>query len=143
MPLFLNDVEQAVPGQVDGDSLGLLEDDAQLVQRLHHLDPVAVDVLVQPVLVDGVGQMHRRLHVAPAHQHERIPDAEVRVVADPADEKDVSGAVVGIEVRAIVEITVAGTRPGDGLWNLVNGIFVEGPEHHASSPMNRFINPLW
>ena len=58
MPLLLDDVEQPVPRQVDGDALGLVHDDAQLVQRFDDLDAVADDVLVEPVLVDGVGQMY-------------------------------------------------------------------------------------
>ena len=63
--LFLHDVEQAFPGEIDGDALGLVEHDPQLVQRLDDLDAVAVDVLVEPVLVDGVGKVHRGLRSSP------------------------------------------------------------------------------
>ena len=82
VPLLLDDVEQPVPGEVDGDALGLVEDDPQLVQRFGDLDAVAQHVLVQPVLVDAVTQMHRGLGVAAPHQDERVLDPEVGVVAD-------------------------------------------------------------
>ena len=49
--LFLDDVEGAVSRQVDGDTLGLVEDDPQLVQRLDDLDAVPDDALIQPVVV--------------------------------------------------------------------------------------------
>ena len=61
--LLLNDREECLPGQVAGDPLGLVEHDAQRLQRFDDLDAVAVDVLLQSVLVDGVGQMHRGLRV--------------------------------------------------------------------------------
>ena len=41
-----------------------LEHDAQFPQWLKDLDAVAVDVLVQSVGVDRVGQVHRRLDIA-------------------------------------------------------------------------------
>ena len=63
--LLLDDVEQALPGEVGCDAFGFVEDDPQLVQRLDDLDAVAADVLVEPVLIDGVGQVHRGLGVAP------------------------------------------------------------------------------
>ena len=65
VPLLLDDVEQPIPRQVDGHALGLVHDDAQLVQRVGDLDAVAADVLVEPVLVDRVGQVYGGLLVAP------------------------------------------------------------------------------
>ncbi len=61
VPLLLHDVEQPVPRQIDGDALGLVQDDAQPVQRVGDLDAVAHHVLVEPVGVDGVRKVHRRL----------------------------------------------------------------------------------
>ena len=87
--LLLHDVEQALPGEIGCDALGFVEDDPQLVQRLDDLDAVAVDVLVEPVLVDGVGQVHRGLRVPAPDEHERILDPEVGVVADAGDQEDV------------------------------------------------------
>ena len=54
MRLFLDDVEQTLPGEIGRDALGFVEDQSQLVQRLDDLDPVPVDMLVEPILVDGV-----------------------------------------------------------------------------------------
>ena len=61
------------------------------MQRIDDLDAVAVDVLIEPVLVDGVGQVHRGLSVALADEQERVFHPQVRVVADSADDEDVGG----------------------------------------------------
>ena len=128
--LLLDDVEQAFPGEIGCDAFGFVEDDAQLVQRLDDLDAVTVDVLVEPVLVDGVGQVHRGLGVAAPDEQERVLHPEVGVVADAADDEDVAGAVVGVEVGAIVEVAVRRTRPRDGLGDLMNRELVERSEHY-------------
>ena len=113
--LLLDDVEQALPGQVGGDALGLVEHDAQLVQRLGDLDAIAHDVLVEPVLVDGVGQVHGCLcvpttaefaAVAAGDQEIGVLHTEVGVVADAGDDEDVAAAVVRVEIRAVVEVPV-------------------------------------
>ena len=52
--LLLDDVEQTLPGEIGRDALGFVEDQSQFAQRLDDLDPVPVDVLIEPVLVDGV-----------------------------------------------------------------------------------------
>ncbi len=59
--LFLDDVEQALPGEIGCDALGFVEDQPQFAQRVDDLDPVAHDVLVEPVLVDRVRKVHRGL----------------------------------------------------------------------------------
>ena len=128
--LLLDDVEQPFPGEIGCDAFGFVEDDPQLVQRLDDLDAVAVDVLVEPVLVDGVGQVYRGLGVAAPDEQERVLDPEVGVVADAADHEDVAGAVVGVEVGAIVEVAVRGTRPRDRLGDLVYRELVERSEHY-------------
>jgi hypothetical protein len=106
MALLLNHVEQPVPGEVDGDAVGLLEDDPQLVQGLADFHAVAQHVLVEPVGVDAVTHMHGGLGVAAADEHERILYPEVGVVPDAGDQKDVAGAVVGVEVGAVIEVAV-------------------------------------
>ncbi|COX01231.1 Uncharacterised protein [Mycobacterium tuberculosis] len=63
--------------------------------------------------------MHRGLYVRTPDQHERVFHAQVRVVADTGDQKDVPGAVVGVEVGAVVEVAVGGARPGDRLGKLM------------------------
>jgi len=64
--------------------------------------------MVQPVLIDGIGQVHRGLRASAAgHQQEGVLDPEVRVVADAGDDEDVAGSVMGVEVGAVVEVAVA------------------------------------
>jgi hypothetical protein len=137
VPLLLDDVEQPVPSQIGGDALGFVEDDAQFVQWLDDLDAVGAHLLVEPVLIDRAAEVHGRLYVTAAHQQERVLDSEVRVVADPRDEEDVAGTVVGVEVGAIVEVAVARTGPRDRLRDLVDREFVNWSKHQASSPMSR------
>ena len=143
MALFLDDVEQPVPRQVDGHALGLVHDDAQLVQRIGDVDAVAEDVLVEPVLIDGVGQVHRRLCVSTSYEGERVLDTEVGVVADAGDQEDVAGAVVGVEIGPVVEIAVRAARPRDRLRELVDGELIHGAEHQASPPMRRRSRAPW
>jgi hypothetical protein len=109
---------------------GSTEGQPQFAQRLDDLDPVAVDVLVEPVLVDGVREVHSGLTIAAPDEDECIFDPQVGVVADAADHKDISGAVVGVEVGAIVEVAVRGTRPRDRLGDLMYRELVERSEHY-------------
>ena len=152
MALLLHYREQAFPGEVEFDALGLLHDDPNRLQRIHDLDAVPVDVLVKPVLVDGVGKVHRGLLMgvtavlaaaATGDQHVGVLDPEVGVVADAGDQEDLSGAVMGVEVGAVVEVTVRGARPGDRLGDLVDGVFIERSEHQGASPISRFSSPPW
>ena len=143
VPLLLDDVEQPVPGEIGCDAIGFVDHDAKRVQRILDLDPVVQHVLVEPVLVDRVRQVHRGLLVAAPHQHEGVLDPEVGVVPDAGDEEDVAGAVVGVEVGAVVEVAVRGSRPGDRLRNLVDGEFVHGSEHQFVSPISRFKRLAW
>ncbi|CFR75181.1 Uncharacterised protein [Mycobacterium tuberculosis] len=46
MRLFLDDVEQALPGEIGRHTFGFVEHDTQFSQRLDDLHPVTVDVLV-------------------------------------------------------------------------------------------------
>ena len=73
--------------------------------------PVAVDVLVEPVVVDGVAEVDRGLLVAPPDEHERVLGAQVGVVADAGDQEDLAGAVVGVEVGPVVEVAGRWCRP--------------------------------
>ncbi len=144
--LLLNDREQAFPGEVDGHTLGLVHDDPYLLQRIDHLDAVAVAVLVEPVLVDRVGHVDRGLRVTPPpHEYVGVLDPpEIGVVADAGDQEDVAGAVVGVEIAAVVEVPVRGVRPGDRQRRLVDGIFVERSEHGGyASSMSRRSSPAW
>ena len=50
--------------------------------------PITVDVLVQPVLIDRIAQVHSGLHVTTPDEDERVLHA-VRVVADSTYQKDV------------------------------------------------------
>ena len=80
--LLLDDREQPPPVEVHGDALGLLEDDAQLLQRLGDLDPVVADALVEAVVVEGVAEVHGGLLVSAADEDEGVLGAEVGVVAE-------------------------------------------------------------
>ena len=128
--LFLDDVEQSFPGEIGCDAFGFVEDQPQFAQRLDDLDAVPVDVLVEPVLVDGVRNVHRGLRIPAPDKHERVLDAKVGVVADTADQEDVSGAVVGVEVGAIIEVAVGGPWPRDRLGYLMYRELVERSEHY-------------
>ena len=132
--LFLHHREQRLPGQVDGDTLGLLHDDADGLQRVDDVDVIAQDVLVQTVLVDGVGQMYRRLLITAAYENESVLDAQVGVVADTGDDEDVAAAVVGVEVGPVIEVAVGVARPGDRLGDLVQRVFVKWANHFSSPP---------
>ncbi len=59
----------------------------------------------------------------------RVLDPEVGVVADTGDDEDVAGAVVSVEVGAVVEVAVGGAGPGDRLGDLVYRVLVERSEH--------------
>src|ERR1700757_802526 len=98
MRLLLHYVKQALPGEVYRNALGLLENDPHLVEWVDNLDAVVVDVLVEAILVDRIREVHRGLYLASPDQNKCVFDTEVRVVPNSADKKDVSGAVVRVEV---------------------------------------------
>ena len=81
-------------------------------QRVDDLEPVAVDVLVQTVVVDRVTEVDGGLLVPSPDEHEGVLGAEVGVVADAGDQEDLAAAVVGVEVGPVVEVAVAGAGPG-------------------------------
>ena len=120
--------ERAGPGEVGGDPLGLVEDHPHLLQRLEHLEAVGADVLVHPVVVDGVAEVHGRLLVAAADHEEGVLGAEVGVVAVAEDGEDVAGAVVGVEVGPVVEVAVARGGVRDRQRRLVDRVLVEAAE---------------
>ena len=70
--LFLDDVEQALPGEIGCNAFGFVENYPKLVQRFDDLEAVAVDVLVEPVLIDGVRNVHRGLGIPAPDEHERV-----------------------------------------------------------------------
>ena len=107
------------------------------MEWVDHLDAVAADVLVESILIDRVGQVHRGLFVAAADHDERVLDPEVGVVTDAGHEKDVAGAVVGVEVAPVVEVAVGAARPRNRLGQLVNRILVEWSQHQISSSSSR------
>ena len=59
-----------------------------LAGQFDDLDAVAVDVLVEPVLIDGIRDVHRGLRVPRLDEHEHVFDPRVRVVADAADHEE-------------------------------------------------------
>ncbi len=135
--LLLHDVEGPFPGQVERDALGLLERDPQAAQRFDHLEAVAADVLVEPVVVHRVREVYGGLLIAPADQHEGVLRAEVRVVAQAGDQEDLAAPVVGVEVAPVVEVAVAGACPRDRQRHLVEGVLVETADHQPVTPRPR------
>ncbi len=141
---LLDDVERALPGEVEGDPLGLLHHHPQRAQRLDDLDPVAADALLHPVRsarVGGVAEVDSGLLVTAPQQHERILGAEVRVEAEPGDHEQVAGAVVGIEVAAVVEVAVAAAGPRDGPGQLVDRVLVERAEADVLAVQSVSVDP--
>jgi hypothetical protein len=111
--------------------LGGLEDEADLLQRLHHLDPQRAGGQVHPVVELPAGA-HDPVLVAPADDGEGVLGAKVRVEAEPQHEEEVARAVVGVEVVAVVEVAVAGPDVADGFRDLVDREVVAGREHVLS-----------
>jgi hypothetical protein len=133
--LLLQRRERALPGDVDGQAvLGRLGDDAHLLQRLDDLDPVAADP--QPLVAQGVGEADRRHPVAPLHRAVAVDHAGVRVDAHAGDEERLAGAVVAVEVAAVVEVAIAGADRRHGQRRLVDRVLVERRERHAPQPIS-------
>ena len=114
---LLDDVERALPGQVQGDALGLLHHHAAACaaarrSRSGSCRPAAPSGRAPRGSAASL-EVHGGLLVAAAQQHEGVLGAEVRVEAEPGDEEQVAGAVVRVEVAAVVEVAVAAARPGD------------------------------
>ena len=128
---FLDGREQATPVEVQGDALGLLEDDSDLLQRLGDLDPEVADARVETVVVHRLAEVHGGLLVAAADQDERVLGAEVRVVAGAEDGEEVTRAVVGVEVPAVVEVAVTAADVGHRLRQLVDRVLVQAGDHQA------------
>jgi hypothetical protein len=108
--------------------LGGLEDEADLLQRLDHLDPERAGGQVHPVVELAAGADDSVL-LTPSDDGEGVLGAEVRVQAEAEHQEQVARAVVGVEVVAVVEVPIAGPDVADGLGHLVDRVVVAGGEH--------------
>ena len=150
LPRLLEDGHRALPGEIARDGevtrVGVgprvrcrVADDAHLVERLEHLDPDGTDRRVHPVL-EHLRRAHDVLHVASAHAHERVGDAEVRVLPEPHHHEQLVAGRMHVEVVAVVEVAVARADVADGLRDLVHRVVVPGRERrlrariHVTSP---------
>ncbi len=145
VPLLLDNVEQAFKRQISCNAFGFVKLDTQLVERFDDVEAVVADMLIESVLIDGVGQVHRGLGVtasaesaavAAGNEEESVLHAEIRVVAEPGDDEDVPGAVVRVVIAPVVEVAVRGPGPGNGLGYLVYRVLIHRSEHQSASPIS-------
>src|SRR5207302_4928209 len=105
----------------------------QAAQWLQHLDPVRTHALIETIVAERVGAVDRPLAVAATNGDVGVDDSEVRVHAEATDQEDVTRAVVGVEVAAVVEVAVAGTDVLHRQRRLVDRELVEGNWHLTPS----------
>ena len=139
-PDVLRLADRAVLGAVDeveADALLVgVADEAQLVERLDHLDAVRADLLASscrrgasPTVAD------RPLLVAAAHGRVRVDDAEVRVHAHAGDEVRVGLVVDALVDAAVVHVAVARPDVAHRERHLMDRVFVEGIELEHRAPL--------
>ena len=85
----------------------------QFLKRFDDLEAIAVDVLVEAVVVDGVAEVEGGLGIAAADEEVGILDAQARVVPDAGQRHEAALAIENVEVRPIVEVPIRGGRCGD------------------------------
>src|ERR1022692_1067720 len=62
-----------------------------------------------------------------------INDAEIRIHAEPGADENVAGAVVDVEIAAVVEVAVAGRHPVHRHTSLVHRVLIERNGHGCQS----------
>ncbi len=117
--------KQAAPPQVNRDALGFGNGQVQFLQGFDDVEPVSVDVLVEPVVVDRVAESDGGLDVATSDEQVGVFDTQSGVIADPGQRHETPVAVKHIEVRAVVEVAIRGVRGADRHRCLVDGVLVE------------------
>ena len=109
-------------------------DDAELVERLDHLDAVRADLLAAACRRAGARRADRPLLVAAAHGRVRVDDAEVRVHAETGDEVRVGFVVDALVDAPVVDVAVARRDVPHRQRHLMDRILVERIElEHAGS----------
>ena len=129
--LFLDGVEQAVPGEVEAEAV-LVEvtHQSQLAQRFDDLAAIATDAGLQAIVtVERVAAPHRPLLVTASDGGVGVDRAQVRVDAHAGDQEDVAGAVVGVEVAAVIEVAVRRRHVVERQRRLVDRVLVERVRH--------------
>ena len=93
------------------------------------------DALVHAIVAQGVGRAHRVLLVTTPDRGVGVDDAEVRVHAHARDEEHLAGAVMRVEVAAVVGVAVARRHVPHRERHLVHGILVERHGHGDRFPL--------
>ena len=129
--------DRALPHEIEGEVVVVgLEHEAQARERLEHLHAEGADGVVH-----AVAELSRcPHHVVPApaaDDREGVLHREVRVLAHPHHQEQLVARTVEVEVVAIVEIAIAGSRVPDGLRHLVNRVIVPTRKHDPPPPQRR------
>jgi hypothetical protein len=98
---------------------GRVDHHPQAAQRLEHLDVERADGKVGPILQRG-RRPHDVLLLTQAYVDECVDHAQVGVLAEPEDGGPLGTGRVHVEVVAVVEVAIAGSRMCDELRCLVN-----------------------
>jgi len=126
--------ERPGPVQVEVQAgVGGVAGQVQPSQRLDHVDPVAAHLLVEAALGQCIGEAQARLLVPDPRSGVGVDDAQVRVDAEPGHQEDLTGAVMGVEVAAVVEVPVAARHPVHRNRSLVDRVFIERYWHGCQS----------
>ena len=119
---------------VERESLGLLQRQAHLLQRLDHADRERADKCVHPLHVKRARHEDGGL-LAPAQDRDGgIDDIEVRIDAHRGGEEGAAIGAVAVEEEAVIEIAVRAGK-GDRFGRLVDRILVSGGEHGGFLPL--------
>ena len=137
MRLFLDRRERALPGEVEADPvLVAVAHHPHTLERVEDLDAVGTDPLVHAIRTERVGEACRVHRVAQLHGGVGVDHAEVGVGPEAGDHEDLAGAVVRVEVAAVVEVLVAGADLAHRQRRLVDRELVERMQHggEATAP---------
>ena len=122
--------ERALPRQVEREAQRrVVADQPQAAQRFDDLDAVGADALVEAVIAEGVGEVDGALLVAASQQSERVGDPEVRIHAEAGDQKQLVGAIVGVEVAAVIGVAVGAGDVRQRQRHLMQRVFVKWDGH--------------
>ncbi len=85
--------------------------------------------MLEAAVAEGIGEVNGALMVAASHERERVGDAKVRIHAEPGDQKEVVGAIVGVEVAAVIRVAVGAGDVCQRQRHLVQRVFVKWDGH--------------
>jgi hypothetical protein len=117
-----------------------LANDAYAFEWFEHLDAERTHLLAHPVVTECIRGAHCDLLVPAPQGREAIRNSEIWIHTHAGDEEDISGAVVRIEIRTVVGVSVRAGDVSHRQWNLVNREFVERYGHWESSVVSGTID---